>query len=621
MNMRNRTGRKKGIGVLLLFELLYKAMFLMILYLLFYGAFRLVLRIMGYSYLTMENMFEFLKNPITLFVLFGLIIVCTLFYLIETVSLIIFYQGYVKAYKISVVKILFTGIRETLCLLKRMGRAAVLLFSFVNAAVTLAPMIATFAARFRVPAYIAKVVVEQVTGLGIVVFFVALCLFINFFGIYSLYYCVLGETTFLEGFRKSTKLLKRNLGRFFVRMFGANLVLWLCYLIVYAIVLIVSCYIIYRTKPERVLVAAMLTIHDEVALYMGVLVTIMGQIVNYAVLSAFFYQYGPRLLRINQVEKLQEQIVYEDAIRRMEAAGVDRHLGLQSWYTKVTLLVAVFVAGFHIYSIYNALRNGSLADKETLFGTYITAHRGASAEAPENTLEALRLAIECMADYAEIDVQLTKDGVVILMHDPSLWRTTGQRLTVSGVDYGLISELDAGSWFHKDYAGTRIPTLKQAIELCKGKINLNIELKAEKSGKRNRELVEKVVSMIWEYNLEAQCVLSSTSHEMLEMVKELAREIKTGYILAFAYGNFYNLDCVDFYSIRYNFVNENIVRKLHSLGKEVHVWTVDTRSGLERMKQLGVDNIITDNAVLAREVVYGDRVRKGFFKLLGLVRQ
>lgn len=367
--------------------------------------------------------------------------------------------------------------------------------------------------------------------------------------------------------------------------------------------------------------AAMLTIQDEVALYMGILVTIMGQIVNYAVLSAFFYQYGPRLLRINQVEKLQEQIVYEDAIRRMETAGVDRHLGLQSWYTKVTLLVAVFVAGFHIYSIYNALRNGSLADKETLFGTYITAHRGASAEAPENTLEALRLAMECMADYAEIDVQLTQDGVVILMHDPSLWRTTGQRLTVSGVDYGLISELDAGSWFHKDYAGTRIPTLKQAIELCKGKINLNIELKAEKSEKRNRELVEKVVSMIWEYNLEAQCVLSSISHEMLEMVKELDREIKTGYILAFAYGNFYNLDCVDFYSIRYNFVNENIVRKLHSLGKEVHVWTVDTRSGLERMKQLGVDNIITDNAVLAREVVYGDRVRKGFFKLLGLVRQ
>ena len=621
MKMRNRAGRKKRIGVLLLFELLYKAMFLMILYLLFYGAFRLLLRMMGYSYLTMENMFQFLKNPITLLVLLGLIILCTLFYLVETVSLIIFYQGYVKAHKVSVVQILFPGIRETLCLLKRKGRMAVLLFAFVNAAITLAPMIAMFAARFRVPAYIAQVIVEQVIGLGFVVFIVFICLFINFFGIYSLYYCVLGETTFFEGFRKSAKLLKRNLGRFFVRLFGANLILWFCYLIVYAIVLIISCYIIYWTKPERVLVAAMLTVHDEVALYMGIMITIMGQIVNYAVLSAFFYQYGPRLFRINQVEKLQEQIAYEDAVRQMETAGTNRRLGLQSWYTKVTVIAAVFVAVFHLYSLYNALRNGSLADKDTLFGTYITAHRGASAEAPENTLAALELAIESMADYAEIDVQLTKDGVVILMHDPSLWRTTGERMAVSGVDYGLVSNLDAGSWFHKDYAGTRIPTLEQAIELCKGRINLNIELKGEKSEKRNRELVEKVVSMIWEYNLKAQCVLSSTSHEILEMVKELDRELKTGYILAFAYGNFYNLDCVDFYSIRYSFVNEDIVRKLHGLGKEVHVWTVDTRNALERMKQLGVDNIITDNAVLAREVVYGDRARKGFFKLLGLVRQ
>ena len=267
----------------------------------------------------------------------------------------------------------------------------------------------------------------------------------------------------------------------------------------------------------------------------------------------------------------------------------------------------------------DAFRNGSLTDRETLFGTYITAHRGSSNAAPENTLEALEQAILDMADFAEIDVQETRDGVVILMHDASLRRTTGARAQVGELTYAQIKELDAGGWFSKEFAGVHVPMLEEALLLCKGKINLNIELKAAKSSVANESLIQKVLQLIDLYDMQDQCMISCTDPVMLARVKEKNSNLKTGYILSFAYGMFYQVDYIDFFSMKSSFVNESTVKTLHSLGKEVHAWTVNSRMEMERMKQLGVDNIITDNPVLVREVVYEEHMRMGFFKLLGII--
>ena len=216
-------------------------------------------------------------------------------------------------------------------------------------------------------------------------------------------------------------------------------------------------------------------------------------------------------------------------------------------------------------------------------------------------------------------MQETKDGVVILMHDTSLRRTARSRARVGDVTYAQLLDMEVGSWFSPHFAGERIPTLEEALKLCKGKINLNIELKVGKSSAVNEDLIQKVLELIDTYDMEDQCMISCTDQGMLARVRQQNANIKTGYILSFAYGMFYQVDYIDFYSMKSSFVNESTVRTLHSLGKEVHAWTVNSRSETERMKQLGVDNIITDNPVLVREVVYGEHVRMGFFKLLGII--
>src|SRR5262249_39012972 len=107
----------------------------------------------------------------------------------------------------------------------------------------------------------------------------------------------------------------------------------------------------------------------------------------------------------------------------------------------------------------------------------VTAHRGHARAAPENTLSAIRKAIESGADYAEVGVQQTADGVVVLLHDRDLKRVAGVSRRLDEMSYDEVRKLDVGSWFDPAFAGERVPTLVEVIHLTRGRIRLNIELK------------------------------------------------------------------------------------------------------------------------------------------------
>ena len=142
-------------------------------------------------------------------------------------------------------------------------------------------------------------------------------------------------------------------------------------------------------------------------------------------------------------------------------------------------MAAVFCAivGISLIYIYDLVRNGSALSDEILIETQITAHRGSSLAAPENTLSAVQAAIDDLADSVEIDVQLSRDGVVVLGHDASLKRVAGVNRPISALNWEELQKLDVGSWFSKSYEGTRIPALSEVLELCSQKIGLNIEIK------------------------------------------------------------------------------------------------------------------------------------------------
>ena len=168
----------------------------------------------------------------------------------------------------------------------------------------------------------------------------------------------------------------------------------------------------------------------------------------------------------------------------------------------------------------------------------VTAHRGYSAAAPENTLPAFQLAIDQGCEWAELDVQMTRDGVVMVTHDTSLRRCTGCNENIYDLTYNEVRKLDAGRWFGQKYTGAKVPTLEEVLDLCKGKIQLNIEIKPNAA---TPELEAETIRIIREKGFAQDCTITSQSYETLCKVKELAPEIRTGYILALGVGSYYDL--------------------------------------------------------------------------------
>ena len=194
----------------------------------------------------------------------------------------------------------------------------------------------------------------------------------------------------------------------------------------------------------------------------------------------------------------------------------------------------------------------------------VTAHRGYSAAAPENTLPAFQLAIDQGCEWAE---------------------------------------LDAGRWFGQKYTGAKVPTLEEVLDLCKGKIQLNIEIKPNAA---TPELEAETIRIIREKGFAQDCTITSQSYETLCKVKELAPEIRTGYILALGVGSYYDLPAADFFSVQSTFITSGMVQQIHKRSKTISAWTVNREEDASELLSIGVDDLITDKPDMIQQLLSED---------------
>lgn len=221
----------------------------------------------------------------------------------------------------------------------------------------------------------------------------------------------------------------------------------------------------------------------------------------------------------------------------------------------------------------------------------VTAHRGHSLAAPENTLSAVRKAIESGADYAEIDVQLTRDGVVVLLHDRDLKRVSGDPRRIEDVPYAETKRLDVGAWFSSAFVCERVPTLAEVIDLARGRIKLNVEMKLYGPDLR---LAGAVATLLREKDFESECIVTSFNQDALRELHRHNPRLRRGVIVAHALGDVSRLD-VEALSVRADWLSDDVLRSAHRAGLEVHVWTVNDAVQANHLIKRGVDNIITDD--------------------------
>ncbi len=218
-------------------------------------------------------------------------------------------------------------------------------------------------------------------------------------------------------------------------------------------------------------------------------------------------------------------------------------------------------------------------------------HRGASGWAPENTLPAFTKAMEMGADYCELDVRLSKDGVVVLSHDDSLRRTAKVKGVVGDFTLAELKQMDLGAWFAPEFKGVTMPTLQEVIHLVKGKMKLNVEIKINKP---EPELAQKVVDVIRSEGFTKECMITSFDSATVVKIMQLAPELPAGFI-------FNERNTVDVFagpwpilSVKYTLVNAEFVRKARQAGKQIHAWTVNDETTMRELIALQIDGIITN---------------------------
>ncbi len=230
----------------------------------------------------------------------------------------------------------------------------------------------------------------------------------------------------------------------------------------------------------------------------------------------------------------------------------------------------------------------------------ISAHRGSSLAAPENTLSAVRQAIEDRADFVEIDVQRTQDGKLVVVHDADLMRVAKQPLVISQTDFAELSQVDVGSHFDRRFAQERLPTLEQVIDEVQGKVKLIVELKSYRGDAQ--QLVRDVVDVLRDRQLGNNAVIMSLNYDELVEVSRLAPKLIVGFVASASLGDLTTLD-VDFLAVSQGQATDVLIAAAHRRGKEVFVWTIDDPAAANRMIDSGVDNIITNDPAMIGQVL------------------
>jgi glycerophosphoryl diester phosphodiesterase len=235
----------------------------------------------------------------------------------------------------------------------------------------------------------------------------------------------------------------------------------------------------------------------------------------------------------------------------------------------------------------------------------IIAHRGASGFAPENTLAAIELAMNSSAEIIEIDVHLTKDGEVVVIHDKSVDRTTNGTGLIGDLTLAQIRELDAGSWFSESFAGQKIPFLSEVMEMVNGQKKLLIEIK---SGVKDFPGIDaKVVEMIKQYDALDWCIVQSFDDKTLIEINRQWPEVCLHKLIVFKFrllplsfdGSIRHFShkkysFVDAINPHYKFINKRFVKNRHKAGFGVNVWGEKDSDSYQKIRHIPVDGWITD---------------------------
>jgi len=590
---------KCNIWTLLGFEFLFKIISTIIFKPLFWTIFNFTMKATGYSYLTKENIVEFLFNPFTVLLLLGLIMIMTVYNMFDITTVIVILDQSYQEKKIKLfdaIKISF-GKCIKMMKLRNLPLAFFVLFLIPFLQIGVA---SSFVHNITIPEFILKTI--QQNDLLFMIFYVFMALLTTIFlrWIYSIHYFVLEGISFKEARKRSAALGKNKHLKDLFALISIQFLIAMGYILFIALG-IFGIIEFNKIFENMVIVKSILT--TIIWIFMAVsffALEVLSTSISYACISVLFY--------FHKKDKHEQVKSIEIVSREKKLLGMDTAKA----YLLILTIILIGIGSFFSYGVYQGKYSLNIEKTRQL---EVTAHRGASIDYPENTMSAFNGAKELGADWIELDVQQTKDGKIIVFHDKNFKRVTGVNANTWELTYEEVSKLDASHYFDEEYfvvsdsitiehdsnSDERIPLLEEVIKFAKeNHIKLNIELKP--TG-HETDLEKSVIDIIHELEFKNECVITSQVYEVLERVKEYDKDIETVYVMSLAYGDIAPLEAADNFSIEATSVTKKLVKRVHKKGKKLYAWTVNTEENIRKMIDLNVDNIITDDVALSKEII------------------
>lgn len=585
---------KNNFKSIILYELVYRIVFIVLYSKLIKLLMDKLLEISGYSYLTLKNLKVIFSIPFTYPILLSILLAAILFSGFEMSVLYSGFRASASGESIGIGQLIYRGIRRTGRML-RLKNLPIFAAQGVTFYVFEGFILFRLIDSSKRASNIRNVVTDIKALLFLLIIMAAVISILVFIYLFSGCFAMLDNSDRKKALKKGKLFWKGKLTKLIPTYICGTFLYIIAYCIVFAVLMIVISVLVVIFAKDNLEMALIVVISEYIELILLYFFSIIAIVLNCGITVGAYYHFDKE-----RKEKISESILYDE----------------KSWIKRTLMITLLVILVGTIYNIVDVVRNGNLTSESTFGKMQITSHRGYSDEAPENTIPSLELAIESLADYAEIDIRQTKDKEIVLMHDSNVYRTTGVNNYVTYMTYEQIYKLDAGARFKRKYAGTHVPTLREVMELCKGKIKLNIEVKRSKN---DVNFIEQLYELIEEMNMEEQCIFSSTDYNYLKQIKGCSQKLRTGYIIPAAYGNYFDDDNIDFFSVNSAFLNLSSVNKAHSYGKGIHAWTINSQIELNRMKRIGIDSVITDKPIYAREVLYGDKMTQSLLSYLKML--
>jgi glycerophosphoryl diester phosphodiesterase len=238
----------------------------------------------------------------------------------------------------------------------------------------------------------------------------------------------------------------------------------------------------------------------------------------------------------------------------------------------------------------------------------VIAHRGASGSAPENTMAAFKKALALGVKVIETDVHLSKDGAIVVMHDPTVDRTTDGNGEVVNLSAAELKALDAGIWFGEGFKGEQVPTIEEVFDLVEGKAMLLVELKWRQDGEAYEGLVRKMIDLIAQRGARSWVVLQTFHPDYLreldtdaskvvfdQLVFGVSDLVPCYYDNTFRLGRFTPFANARGVNIHYLYGSRDFIAEQHKAGRRVSLWTLNDESDLARGWNSGADGLITNH--------------------------